>query len=114
MTLAPSISSPPIRAMPPVRITVGQYHRMIETGILKTDARIELLDGELVRKNRSAAGEDPMTIGTGHVTGVDLLIALNPKLKRLGCYMRIQSPVTLPPHSEPEPDGAIVRGIVGT
>jgi Uma2 family endonuclease len=35
---------------------------------------------------------------------------LNPSLKKLGCYIRIQSPVTLPPYDVPEPDGLIVRG----
>lgn len=51
-----------------------------------------------------------MTIGTQHMTAVSLLGDLNSRLKRLGCYMRTQAPLSLPPNDEPEPDGAIVRG----
>lgn len=47
----------------PFRLTVDQYHRMIRQGILPEAEPVELLDGQLVRKNRSAAGDDPMTIG---------------------------------------------------
>jgi Uma2 family endonuclease len=35
---------------------------------------------------------------------------LNAKLRRLGCYIRIQQPVTLAPFDEPEPDAALVPG----
>ena len=34
------------------RITVDDYHRMIETGILTTEDRVELLEGEIVEKER--------------------------------------------------------------
>ena len=91
-------------------LTVDQYHRMIKTGILEEGAPYELLDGVLVRKDRSAAGEDPMTVGHEHAWVVSKLTALSAKFKRLGCHIRIQSPVTLPPHREPEPDGAVVIG----
>jgi hypothetical protein len=94
-------------------LAVGQYHRMIESGILPEGEPFELLDGHLLRKDRSAVGEDPTTVGNEHAYVVDLLNELNPKLRRHGCYMRIQQPITLPPHDEPEPDGSIVRGSVG-
>jgi Uma2 family endonuclease len=90
--------------------TVDQYHRMIEDGVLPEGEPYELLDGYLIRKDRSAAGEDPMTVGPEHSVGISNLNDLNPKLRRLGCHMRIQSPVTLPPWNEPEPDAAIVLG----
>jgi Uma2 family endonuclease len=110
MTLALSVPNPSVKVMPPVRITVEQYHRMIETGILKAGDRIELLDGQLVRKDRSAAGEDPMSVGKRHAVAIGFLIALDKKLARLGCSIRVQVPATLSKHNEPEPDGAIVRG----
>lgn len=100
--------------MPPVKITVDQYHRMIAAGILREGEPIELLDGQLIRKDRSAQGEDPMTVGGRHALGIELLIELNPKLKRFGSYVRVQLPVTLSEHQEPEPDGAIVNGSAGT
>src|SRR4051794_38349845 len=86
---------------PRVRLTVDQYHKMIAEGILEEGVPIELLDGRLEWKDRSAAGEDPMTVGEDHAWSLDALNELNPKLRRLGCYARIQLPVTLPPHDEP-------------
>lgn len=91
-------------------LTVEQYHEMIEQGILPEGEPYELLNGTLVRKDRSAAGEDPMTVGDDHTFAVMQLQRLNPVLERAGCHMRIQQPVSLPPHDEPEPDGAIVTG----
>lgn len=51
-----------------------------------------------------------MTVSPGHVWCVEALEELNPRLKRLGCHMRNQKPITLPPDNEPEADGAIIRG----
>jgi Uma2 family endonuclease len=93
-----------------VPLTVKQYHQMIQHGILREGEPYELLNGLLVRKDRSAAGGDPMTTGHHHVLAVKLLVELNPKLRRLGCHMSSQQPLSLPPHDEPEPDGAIVKG----
>ena len=91
-------------------LTVQQYHRMIETGILQSGDPYELLDGFVVRKDRSATGADPMSVDPHHAWAVRKLAALAPRLKRFGHFMQTQQPVTLPPHDEPEPDGAIVRG----
>jgi hypothetical protein len=64
----------------------------------------------LIRKDRSAAGEDQTTVGPEHGLASVNLTDLTPKLRRLGCHVRIQLPVTLPPWNEPEPDAAIVLG----
>lgn len=95
---------------PQFRLTVDQYHRMIKGGILEEGMPVELLDGQLEWKDRSATGGDPMTVGTEHTWVVQTLQGLAPKLQRLGCLVRVQQPITLPPHHEPEPDVAIVRG----
>jgi Uma2 family endonuclease len=92
------------------RHTVDEYHQMLKTGSIEEGAPFELLDGQIVRKIRSAHGESPMTIGTRHTVAVLALGELNSRLVKLKCHMRLQAPVTLPPHDEPEPDGAIVRG----
>ena len=91
-------------------LTVEQYHQMIERGILVEGDPYELLDGHIVRKDRSAAGEDPMSVGHEHIWVIQKLARLDSKLGRLGCHMRTQAPVTLPPYDEPEPDGSIVLG----
>jgi Uma2 family endonuclease len=95
----------------PYRFTVEQYHEMIEHGTLPEGEPYELIDGQIVRKDRSAAGEDPMTVGLEHAWSINALVKLDPKLIRLGCHMRIQLPITLPPYDEPEPDGLIVPGM---
>jgi Uma2 family endonuclease len=94
----------------PPRLTVDQYDKMIARGILAEGQPIELLDGLLVRKDRSKAGEDPMTVGREHVLVVNELTALNERIKSHGCFISIQQPIAIPPLSEPEPDAAIVRG----
>src|SRR5690606_33590578 len=47
----------PLRLVP---LTVEQYHRMIDAGILDEDSGIELLDGMLVPNDRGDVGADPM------------------------------------------------------
>ncbi|MCY3021718.1 MAG: Uma2 family endonuclease [Planctomycetota bacterium] len=95
---------------PLVAITVEQYHHMLEAGAILEGAPIELLNGMLVWKDRSARGENPMTIGDLHILVVGALAELLPSLRALNCHIRIQATVALPPNQEPEPDGAIVRG----
>jgi Uma2 family endonuclease len=51
-----------------------------------------------------------MTVGNAHAWVIGALSDLNPKLKRFGCHIRVQLPLTLAPIDEPEPDGAIVVG----
>ena len=94
----------------PYRFTVEQYHEMIARGILREGEPYELIHGRIVRKDRSTAGEDPVTIGDHHIWAVTKLGKVGRRLERLGCYMRTQQPVLLPPFDEPEPDGAIAVG----
>jgi Uma2 family endonuclease len=93
-----------------MRLTVDQYHQMIEGGILAEGEPYELLDGYVVRKDRSTAGEDPITVGSHHAWAVTNFGKLGRKLARLGCHLRAQQPIAAPPFNEPEPDGAIVAG----
>jgi hypothetical protein len=93
-----------------VPLTAEQYHGMIEHGLLPEGEPIELLDGFLVRKDRSKAGEDAMTVGHGHAAAVDAITELAGDVKALGGCLRIQQPVTLPPDDEPEPDASFVTG----
>jgi Uma2 family endonuclease len=91
-----------------VPLTVEQYHGMIAAGILEEGEPIELLDGLLARRNRG----EGMTTNPVHALVVSQLnLLLTAALGSFGCHVRIQSPVTLPPRDEPEPDLAIVRGL---
>jgi Uma2 family endonuclease len=91
-------------------LTVEAYHRMIEEAVLPEGEPFELIEGQILRKERQGQGEDPMTVGHKHAVAVNALSLLNIKLVRLGCHMRVQQPITLPPYNEPEPDGAVVVG----
>ena len=93
-----------------VGITTAQYDYLIENGKLAEDTSTELLDGFVVAKDRSAAGEDVMTIGDRHRLAVRLLAKLDPRFARLGHFAQSQQPIALPPNNEPEPDLSVVRG----
>ncbi|MGD0092696.1 MAG: Uma2 family endonuclease [Planctomycetota bacterium] len=109
--MLPTILAQPVSQPRIAKITVDQYHRMIKTGILREGAPIELLDGLLVYKDRSARRGNPMSVGELHGVVVTLLGELGPLLKHFDCHIRNQAPISLPPHHEPEPDGAIVKGV---
>jgi Uma2 family endonuclease len=92
------------------RLTVEQVHAMVDAGILRDGEPIELIDGILVRKDRSEQGEPPSTIGKKHNLAIKLLLSLDRELAAAGCHMQAQGPICLPPRDEPEPDGAVLRG----
>ena len=84
------------------RLTVDQYHRMGEAGILGDDARVELLEGVLVEK---------MTQGHRHILAAELLELLLHRVVPAGYYASMGKPVSIPDRdSEPEPDAQVLRG----
>ncbi len=91
-------------------LTIDQYQRMIETGIVPQDTTVELLRGVLLRKDRSSPGEDPMSHGPKHRLVVALLTKLAAKIDGPLRHVQIQLPVACPPDGAPEPDAAIIRG----
>lgn len=82
------------------RLSVEQYHQMIQLGILTDDDPVELLEGWLVYK----MPKNPPHRITTKVTRDALDQILPP-----GWYVDTQEPITLS-DSEPEPDVVIVRG----
>lgn len=97
------------RTPPPWAISLEQYHDMIRSGVLPDCSPIELIDGFLMRKDRGGKGNS-MSVHPRHAMVVSLLPFLLALLENTSLVFRSQQPVTLPPDSEPEPDGAIVRG----
>jgi Uma2 family endonuclease len=83
----------------PHRFTVAEYDRMIDQGILKEDARVELIRGEIVAK---------MPIGDPHVACVDRLNRLLVLAVGDQATVSIQNPIRLA-DSEPEPDVVLKR-----
>jgi Uma2 family endonuclease len=92
------------------RHNVEEYHAMIANGSIMEGEPFELLNGQIVRKIRSASGEDLMTVGIEHALIVKRLSKLSRAFEPFGCHIQSQQPITIPPRDEPEPDAAIVRG----
>jgi hypothetical protein len=85
-----------------LRFTSEEILRMVESGILGEDERLELLEGELIIMSQ----QNPQ-----HA-------ALAAKLQRLvsavappDTHLRLHSPLAAAPHSLPEPGVALVRGL---
>jgi Uma2 family endonuclease len=82
------------------RFTVKQYRQMMETGVLTTNDRTELLEGWIVEK---------MTHNPPHDAAVDLAQGILRAMLPPAWHLREQKSITTA-DSEPEPDLAIVRG----
>ncbi len=91
-------------------VTVPMYMRMVKTGILDEGEAVELINGVVVRKDRSAQGDDPMTVDPRHAYGVQRLERLDTLFRQHGCHLRGQKPIDLRPYNMPEPDAVIVVG----
>jgi Putative restriction endonuclease len=100
MSLLESPSAAAVPALPLHRLSVAQYHRMIDTGVLTEDERVELLEGWIVEK----MPHNPPHAGT--ITRIER--RLNRELSD-NWLIRIQSAITTR-DSEPEPDLAVVEG----
>ena len=86
------------------RWSLEDYHRLIELGILQPSDHSELIDGYICTN---------MPQNPPHADAIDN--ALDYLIRHLprSAKVRSQSPITLPPNSEPEPDIAIVARIDG-
>jgi hypothetical protein len=83
---------------------------MIDLGILKEGEPTELIDGILVRKDRSDRGGSPMAHGPRHSLTVKRVDRLLRSVEGFGWHLHVQLPVTLSAIQEPEPDLAVVNG----
>jgi Uma2 family endonuclease len=84
----------------PHRLTVDDYYRMAEVGVLSPDDRTELIEGEII---------DMAPIGSAHA---DVVRLLNQRLVRAvgdSAVVSIQLPVRLSQRSEPQPDLALLN-----
>ena len=86
------------------RFTVDEYYKMAETGLIKPDTRVELLDGQII---------DMAPIGPFHGGTVKSLIELfSDCAKRLGARTRFVKPAAAALPCLPE--GRLKFGHVGT
>jgi Uma2 family endonuclease len=91
---------PPVHFDAVRRFTIEEYYRLVEAGILEEDARVELLDGQII----------PMSpIGPRHEW---LIMQLRRAFERQQ-HGRFETdkgrPLPIPNHNEPEPDLMLYR-----
>ena len=82
------------------RFKVQEYYRMAETGVLRPDARVELLEGRII---------DRSPIGPLHGGLVNRLIRIYTQLSQGRWQASAQNPLRLDDHSEPEPDFMLLK-----
>jgi Uma2 family endonuclease len=82
------------------RLTVSDYYRMGEVGILAPDARVELIDGEII---------DMAPPGSLHAATVHRLNTVFVRAMNDAATVLVQNPVRLSEYSEPQPDLALLR-----
>jgi Uma2 family endonuclease len=83
-----------------LRLSIEQYHAIIQAGILTSDDSVELLEGWLVFK---------MPKNPPHRATTRLVRTALENILPAGWYVDSQEPITLS-NSEPEPDIVVVRG----
>ena len=82
------------------RFSVEDYYRMAETGVLRPDARVELLDGRII---------DMSPIGPFHGGVTDYLNEFFAAASKGRWRTRVQNSLRLDDHSEPQPDLVLAR-----
>ena len=82
------------------RWSVDDYYRLAEAGVFKEDSRIELVEGEVV---------DMAPIGSLHAYTLDRLARLLYRKQDNPYLIRIQNPIHLDDHNEPQPDLVVAR-----
>ena len=80
--------------------TVAEYRRMGEVGIFSEDDRVELVCGEVIEMS---------PIGTRHAACVDAFAELLRDQLGRSVIVRVQNPIQLDNHSEPQPDISVLK-----
>ncbi len=102
---ATSESSETLTAAVPTQVekrkfTVAEYYRMAEVGILGSEERVELIQGEIIVMP---------PIGPGHAGSVDIIGNLFIRKLDERLIVRSQNPIHLDDGSEPQPDIVVAR-----
>jgi Uma2 family endonuclease len=98
----PTLTSPSQRSVVrPHRWTREEYEHMVEVGAFRPDARLELIEGEIIEMSPQ---------GSRHATTVRRFEEALRSTFREGFDVRSQLPLALSASSEPEPDVCVVLG----
>jgi len=82
------------------RLTVADYYRMGEAGIFAPDARVELIEGEVI---------DMAPIGSRHAATVTRLNRAVSSAVGASAIVSVQNPLRLSESSQPEPDLMLLK-----
>jgi Uma2 family endonuclease len=82
------------------RISVKEYYRMAETGVLPPDARVELVDGQII---------DMSPIGPFHGRVTKFLNQFFTTASHGRWIVGVQDPAQLDDYSEPQPDLTLLK-----
>lgn len=82
------------------RFSVKEYYRMAETGVLRSNARVELINGEII---------DMSPIGPFHGGLVNRLLRILSPTSTDRWMVSAQNPLHLDDHSEPQPDIMLLK-----
>jgi Uma2 family endonuclease len=82
------------------RLTVDDYYRMAEVGVLAHDARVELIEGEII---------DMAPIGSRHYAAVVKLHRLIDRAVLDSALLGVQSSLRLSKADQPEPDLVVLK-----
>ncbi len=82
------------------RVTVDEYYRMADAGVLAPDARVELIDGEVI---------DMAPMKSAHARTVNWINTILVEAVRGRALVSCQTPLRLGDRSEPGPDLMLVR-----
>jgi Uma2 family endonuclease len=88
-------------ALQPKHWTRQEYDRLADAGILPSDERLQLIEGEIFTMTPQ---NSPHSAAIGKTEDVlrDVFAS--------DCWVRVQMPLVVDPDSEPEPDLAVVSG----
>jgi Uma2 family endonuclease len=82
------------------RLTVDEYYRMARAGVFAPEARVELIEGEVI---------DMAPFGTRHASAVKKLNALLSAAAKGSAIVAVHDPLRLSNDSEPEPGLMLLR-----
>lgn len=97
----PRFVPPPVDTRGRYAFTVRDFHHLVEAGHFTRADRIELINGELTIMP---------PIGPEHSYHTTRITNTLPLQLPAGVLLRMNEPITIPDHSEPQPDAAVVRG----
>ena len=81
-------------------LSIAEFHRIGEAGVLGEGDRIELVEGEMI---------EMAPIGSRHLAKVNRLARLLSVAVGEHAIVSVQNPIALPPHNEPQPDIALLK-----